>query len=122
MSLLRPDDIIDSPESPLRAIIIGKTFLGAATLYRLELPTGNQLEAIFTSHIDHFLGENVGIEVAADHLGGFCHTRYGCRAQQFTDDWRTPLQLDNITPRKRSNSRSCSCYLLFITCTPAPAS
>ena len=69
--LLRPDDIIDSPESPLRAIIIGKTFLGAATLYRLELPTGNQLEAIFTSHIDHFLGENVGIEVAADHLVAF---------------------------------------------------
>ena len=69
--LLRPDDIIDSPDSPLRAIIIGKTFLGAATLYRLELPTGNQLEAIFTSHIDHFLGENVGIEVAADHLVAF---------------------------------------------------
>ena len=69
--LLRPDDIIDSPESPLRAIIIGKTFLGAATLYRLELPTGNQLEAIFTSHIDHFLGENVGIAVAADHLVAF---------------------------------------------------
>ena len=69
--LLRPDDIIDSPESPLRAHIIGKTFLGAATLYRLELPTGNQLEAIFTSHIDHFLGENVGIAVAADHLVAF---------------------------------------------------
>ena len=69
--LLRPDDIIDSPQSPLKAHIIGKTFLGAATLYRLELPTGNQLEAIFTSHIDHFLGEHVGIEVAADHLVAF---------------------------------------------------
>lgn len=69
--LLRPDDIIDAPDSPLKAKIVGKTFLGASTLYRLELPTGNQLEAIFTSHIDHVLEEMVGIRVAADHLVAF---------------------------------------------------
>ena len=69
--LLRPDDIIDAPDSPLKARIIGKTFLGASTLYRLELPTGSHLEAIFTSHIDHVLDEMVGIRVAADHLVAF---------------------------------------------------
>lgn len=66
--LLRPDDIIHAPESALRARIIGKSFQGAATLYRLQLGTGSQLEAIFPSHIDHLPGTEVGIKVAADHL------------------------------------------------------
>ncbi|MDX5372855.1 MAG: ABC transporter ATP-binding protein [Pseudomonadaceae bacterium] len=66
--LLRPDDIVPDDQSPLRAQIVGKTFLGAATLYRLQLPTGSQLEAIFPSHADHLPGQQVGIRVAADHL------------------------------------------------------
>jgi iron(III) transport system ATP-binding protein len=41
---------------------------GASTLYRLQLPTGSQLEAIFPSHNDHQVGEDVGIAVKADHL------------------------------------------------------
>ncbi len=66
--LLRPDDIIHAPGSALQASIIGKSFLGASTLYRLQLPTGSQLEAIFPSHVDHQLGDAVGIAVKADHL------------------------------------------------------
>ena len=66
--LLRPDDIVPAPDSDLRAQIVGKTFLGAATLYRLQLPTGSQLEALFPSHADHLPGQEVGIRVAADHL------------------------------------------------------
>ncbi|MET1080865.1 MAG: ABC transporter ATP-binding protein [Pseudomonas sp.] len=66
--LLRPDDIVYAPDSPLKALIVGKTFLGAATLYRLQLPTGSQLESIFPSHADHLPGHQVGIRVAADHL------------------------------------------------------
>ncbi|MFZ6049223.1 ABC transporter ATP-binding protein [Pseudomonas sp. CR3202] len=66
--LLRPDDIVHAPESELRATVIGKTFLGAATLYRLQLPTGSQLESIFPSHADHQPGQEVGIRIAADHL------------------------------------------------------
>ncbi|WP_454255617.1 ABC transporter ATP-binding protein [Pseudomonas sp. Marseille-Q8238] len=66
--LLRPDDIVYAPESELKAHIVGKTFLGAATLYRLQLPTGTQLEAIFPSHADHLPGQQVGIRIAADHL------------------------------------------------------
>lgn len=69
--LLRPDDIVYAPDSALKAQIIGKTFLGAATLYRLQMSTGSQLEAIFPSHIDHCPGEQVGIRVAADHLVAF---------------------------------------------------
>nr|WP_298164180.1 ABC transporter ATP-binding protein [uncultured Pseudomonas sp.] len=66
--LLRPDDIVYAPDSPLKALIVGKTFLGAATLYRLQLATGSQLESIFPSHADHLPGDEVGIRVAADHL------------------------------------------------------
>ncbi|MCY1234085.1 Vitamin B12 import ATP-binding protein BtuD [compost metagenome] len=66
--LLRPDDIVHAPDSDLRAKVIGKTFLGAATLYRLQLATGSQLESIFPSHADHQPGEEVGIRIAADHL------------------------------------------------------
>ena len=63
-----PDDIVPAPDGTLRALVTGKTFLGAATLYRLQLPTGTQLEAIFPSHADHQPGQHVGIRVAADHL------------------------------------------------------
>ncbi|MBP8204041.1 MAG: ABC transporter ATP-binding protein [Pseudomonas sp.] len=66
--LLRPDDIVYDPDSSQKALIVGKIFLGAATLYRLQLPTGSQLEAIFPSHADHQPGQHVGIRVAADHL------------------------------------------------------
>ncbi len=66
--LLRPDDIVPDPASPLQARVSGKTFLGAATLYRLQLPTGSQLEALFPSHADHQPGDLVGIRIAADHL------------------------------------------------------
>jgi iron(III) transport system ATP-binding protein len=66
--LLRPDDIVYAPDSDLKARVIGRTFQGAATLYRLQLPTGSELEAIFPSHADHMAGESVGIRVAADHL------------------------------------------------------
>lgn len=66
--LLRPDDIVGEQQSSLRATIVGKTFLGATTLYRLQLATGSILESIFPSHDDHALGESLGIRIAADHL------------------------------------------------------
>lgn len=66
--LLRPDDIVPSEGSALKARIVGKSFQGASTLYRLQLPTRSELEAIFPSHLDHPMGSEVGIRVAADHL------------------------------------------------------
>ncbi|MGV8861275.1 MAG: ABC transporter ATP-binding protein [Pseudomonas sp.] len=66
--LLRPDDIVYAPDSTLRTLVVSKTFQGASTLYRLQMPTGSQLEAIFPSHADYRAGDEVGIRVAADHL------------------------------------------------------
>jgi len=66
--LLRPDDIVYAPDSALKAKVTSKTFQGAATLYRLQLPTGAPLEALFPSHADLRPGDEVGIGVAAEHL------------------------------------------------------
>ncbi len=66
--LLRPDDVVAAPDSDLRAQVLGRTFLGANILYQLQLPTGSVLEAIFPSHADHQIGEQLGIFVAAEHL------------------------------------------------------
>ena len=66
--LLRPDDIVYAPDSPLKALVVGKTFYGASTLYRLQLPTGNHLESLLHSHTDYAIGQNLGIRIAADHL------------------------------------------------------
>jgi iron(III) transport system ATP-binding protein len=65
--LLRPDDIVYAPDSGLKAKVTSKTFQGAATLYRLQLPTGTQLEGLFPSHADIRAGEDVGIRLAAAH-------------------------------------------------------
>jgi iron(III) transport system ATP-binding protein len=66
--LLRPDDIVYEPDSPLQARIVAKTFLGAATLYRLQLASGSLLESILPSHVDLEPEQNMGIRIAADHL------------------------------------------------------
>ncbi|MBX9912390.1 MAG: ABC transporter ATP-binding protein [Pseudomonadaceae bacterium] len=66
--LLRPDDITYQPDSPLQARIVAKTFLGATTLYRLQLASGSLLESILPSHVDLAPGQNMGIQIAADHL------------------------------------------------------
>ena len=66
--LLRPDDLVPAADGALKARIVGKSFLGAATLYRLQLPTGTQLESLFPSHADHQPGDEVAIGVAAEHL------------------------------------------------------
>ncbi|MFJ5295251.1 ABC transporter ATP-binding protein [Pseudomonas sp. NPDC088368] len=66
--LLRPDDIMYAPDSPVKARVISKTFQGAATLYRLQLPSGTPLEALFPSQADLHAGDDVGIRVTAQNL------------------------------------------------------
>ncbi len=66
--LLRPDDIVYAPDSALKARVSSKTFQGATTLYRLQLPTGTQLEGLFPSHADLRAGDEVGIRLEAEHL------------------------------------------------------
>ena len=61
--LLRPDDITYAPDSPVQATVTGKTFKGASTHYRLQLATGTQLEALFSSQADLCVGAQAGIRL-----------------------------------------------------------
>lgn len=72
--LLRPDDILPNPDSPLKATVAHKIFKGAATLYRILLARGTPLEVIFPSHFDYDIGDEVGIDVEADHVVAFDKT------------------------------------------------
>jgi iron(III) transport system ATP-binding protein len=66
--LVRPDDVVPDPSSPLRCRVTQKAFKGAEILYTLELPTGISLLSLFPSHHDHPLGSSVGVRFVATHL------------------------------------------------------
>jgi iron(III) transport system ATP-binding protein len=69
--LLRPDDVVPDPDSPLRAEVVQKAFKGAEILYTLRLAGGGKILSLFPSHFDHTIGERVGIRIEADHLVAF---------------------------------------------------
>lgn len=69
--LVRPDDIVFNPESRLTVKIISKTFAGTSTLYRLQLQSGTVVEGLFPSHQDLYVGDQINISLAADHLIAF---------------------------------------------------
>jgi iron(III) transport system ATP-binding protein len=75
--LLRPDDIVPDPASPLQVEVVQKAFKGAEILYTLRLASGGTLLSLFPSHADHRIGERVGIRVQADHLVAFPRARSG---------------------------------------------
>ncbi len=69
--LLRPDDIIPDPAGALQGMIVKKAFKGAETLYTLRLDNGVELLSLFPSHLDHLLGDRVGIRIEPEHLVAF---------------------------------------------------
>ncbi len=66
--LLRPDDLIQDPHSPYKAVVTSKLFIGTNTLYSLRLPSGHQVEAMLPSHENFSVGEQMGARVEAAHL------------------------------------------------------
>lgn len=69
--LVRPDDVVYDQSSALRLTVVEKTFAGTSTLYRLRLPSGAEIEALFRSHLDFAVGEQIGIRLEAEHLIAF---------------------------------------------------
>jgi iron(III) transport system ATP-binding protein len=69
--LMRPDDIIPDPNGSIPAIISQKAFKGAEILYTLQLPTGGSLLSLFPSHHNHEIGEQVCVNIEADHVVAF---------------------------------------------------
>jgi iron(III) transport system ATP-binding protein len=66
--LLRPDDVLIVDESPIRCTVSDRAFMGADTLYTLELADGVELLSLMPSRYDYATGSNVGIELDIDHL------------------------------------------------------
>jgi len=66
--LLRPDDIIPAPDSALRCKVTQRAFKGASILYTLQLTNGDPILALFPSHYDYNIGEQVGFQLNAQHL------------------------------------------------------
>ncbi|MEW5756337.1 MAG: ABC transporter ATP-binding protein [Pseudomonadota bacterium] len=69
--LIRPDDIVPNPNSGLRGRITAKAFKGAEILYTLKLETGSTVLSLFPSHMDHELGETVGVDLNLEHIVAF---------------------------------------------------
>jgi len=66
--LVRPDDIPHDDDSPIKAIIEEKRFLGAEFIYTLRLPNGQKLSCYAPSHHNHPIGQPLGIRLELEHL------------------------------------------------------
>lgn len=66
--LLRPEDVLHVDNAPLRGTILHKSFRGPSIVYQLQLPSGEQCQALVSSHHDHFVGESIGIMPEMDNL------------------------------------------------------
>jgi len=69
--LIRPDDIVHDDASPLRAVVLQKSFRGADILYTLRLPGGAMALSLVPSHHNHAIGEKIGIKLEVDHVVAF---------------------------------------------------
>lgn len=68
MLMIRPDDITPNPESKRRATIKHKVFHGAFIEYELELANKEVLKALFASHHDYSLLQDIGFDLDLQHL------------------------------------------------------
>lgn len=66
--LVRPDDLLHDDDSKITAEIISKQFRGSHFLYRVMLPSKQELYCFASSHHDHAIGEPIGVLLDLDHL------------------------------------------------------
>ncbi len=66
--LVRPDDIPHDDNSPIKAVIREKRFLGAEFIYTLGLPNDAIVSCYAPSHHDHPIGQLLGISLDLEHL------------------------------------------------------
>ncbi|TVQ80100.1 MAG: ABC transporter ATP-binding protein [Bradymonadales bacterium] len=68
MTLVRPDDLVFDPESPVKLRVISRSFRGPYFLYRLETPSGSRVLALIPSHDDFQEGEEIGVRLEMEHV------------------------------------------------------
>ena len=66
--LVRPDDISFTPQGQHEAIITRSNFLGAESLYTLQLPSGEEVLGLLPSHIQHTTGETIRFNIEMDNM------------------------------------------------------
>jgi iron(III) transport system ATP-binding protein len=66
--LLRPEDVVHSDESALRAKVVNKAFRGESILYTLLLASGDKVLSLAPSHHEHPIGMKVGIKLEVDDI------------------------------------------------------
>lgn len=69
--LVRPDDLLHDDDSKITAKIISKKFRGSHFLYRVMLPSKQELYCFASSHHNHAIGEAIGVLLDLDHLAMF---------------------------------------------------
>jgi iron(III) transport system ATP-binding protein len=66
--LIRPDDVVHDPDGPIRATVRRRAFKGAEIMYTLRTAAGITLLALFPSHANFEIGDEVLVRLAVDHL------------------------------------------------------
>ena len=66
--LLRPDDVVHDPQGPISAKVTRRAFKGAQILYTLRTGDGIKLLALFPSHANFEIGDEVRLRLDVDHL------------------------------------------------------
>jgi len=66
--LVRPEDIIHSDESNMKAKMLSKAFRGESILYTLQLENGEKILCLASSHHEHPIGTMIGIRLEVDNI------------------------------------------------------
>ena len=69
--LIRPDDVVLDVDSSVRGRVVRKAFKGAEILYTIRFGTGTTVLALFPSHANFEVGDDIGIRLEVDHLVTF---------------------------------------------------
>ena len=69
--LIRPDDVLLDEKGRSSGRVVRKAFKGAEILYTLRFDSGTVLLALFPSHANFDLGEDVTVRLKVDHLVAF---------------------------------------------------
>ena len=65
---LRPDDVVISTNSAIKAKVISRVFLGASLLYRLKLDTGSEVLSIMNARLSKEINAYVSVTIELTRL------------------------------------------------------
>jgi len=65
--LIRPDDLQPARDG-IEVEVVGASFRGAESFYSLRLPDGEDVSALFPSHLRHAIGDRVRVQLDLEHV------------------------------------------------------